>query len=166
MWVTLPAFHSSSPSTCIAGAVSEVHVGIFFISVSVRRFDYPTVLQHNTPTSPTSRDSEQARFTNTWLGNGYETNLSPLDILCSEWPVEHGSEVRPLRLNILYTWSIKSEFPFVYCSFQMPFFMVNCWVSTKSTKHRPCCVFLMRVVSLYWEMYPHVIQCPSPPPSR
>jgi len=54
MCVTLLAFHSSIPSTYIARAVSEMHVGIFFISVSVRRFDYPTVLQHNTPTS---RDS-------------------------------------------------------------------------------------------------------------
>jgi len=47
----LPAFHSSSASTCISAAVFEMRVGIFFISVSVRCFDYPTVLQHNTPTS-------------------------------------------------------------------------------------------------------------------
>jgi len=42
IWVTLTEFHSGSPSTCIAGTVSEMHVGVFFISVSVRSFDYNT----------------------------------------------------------------------------------------------------------------------------
>jgi hypothetical protein len=45
MWVTLPVFHNSSPTTFIAETVSEIHVGIFFIPISVRRFDYPNVLR-------------------------------------------------------------------------------------------------------------------------
>jgi len=151
MWVTLPAFHSGSPSTYIAEAVSEVHVGIFFISVSVRRFDYPTVLQHNTPTS---RDSVQACFNSTWLGNSYKTNFSEsvsqsvtyLLRVTNRTVLKFGHYVCEYSVNFT-TWSIKGEFPFMCCWFQMPFFMVNCWVSTESTKHRPCCVFLLWGIS-------------------
>jgi len=89
-------------------------------SRSLRRFDYPTVLQHNTPAR---RDSVQARCTSTWLGNGYETNLSPLDMFCSVTSRTWFWSSAITSVSILYILlrSIKGEFPFVRCWFQMPF---------------------------------------------
>jgi hypothetical protein len=123
---------------------------MFFISDSVRRFDYPTLLQHNTthPLAETNVLYKPVSLTRDLVMLTKRTVVFVRHTLFTVTSRTWFWSSVITSLNILYfllRGTLRLSFLSYALDFKCLFFIVNCWVSTKSTKRRSCLVILRNV---------------------